>query len=249
MHKEVCNGLQEAQKDTEHLIASLKIRVPEPRDEEHAETAKTDFPMFKVTENNRFADANFWEDLATKDDDHADLVDAISQITSKVQLGPKPTQRQANATKLSKPKIASIAKMINDGKLSLPELNLPTDADYVAVWALVDSGSSVHIVNAAKVFPGAKVQPPPKGHKGFTGAGGELIKHKGFVSTNVVTAEGDTRSVVWKNGDVEMPILSTNELARNGSKLEYDEHDGVIRNKRTGKETDLYAAEGDYVAP
>ena len=72
----------------------------------------------------------------------------------------------------------------------MPELDLPTNADYIAVWALVDSGSPVHIVDAKQVFPNATVQPPPPNHRGFQGAGEELIKHEGFVTTTVRTREG-----------------------------------------------------------
>ena len=71
-----------------------------------------------------------------------------------MQMGPKLSQQQRKGrTRLSKERIAAIAKDVNDGKLKLPELDLPSDADFVAVWALVDSGSSVHVVNAKKSFP------------------------------------------------------------------------------------------------
>ena len=43
-----------------------------------------------------------------------------------------------------------------------------------------------------------------------------------------------------------MPILSTQELARNGNVLIYDEDHGFIINKKTGKITKFIAAAGVY---
>ena len=56
----------------------------------------------------------------------------------------------------------------------------------------------------------------------------------------------DKLSGVWKNANVEMPILSTHELARHKNKLEYDEHEGVIRHKETGEETQFIQRAGVY---
>ena len=72
---------------------------------------------------------------------------------------------------------------------------------------------------------------------------------KGFVSTEIQTREGDHTIINWKNADVDLPILSTHELAKNGHRLEYDELDGVIRNKATGKTTGFYAGHGVYWLP
>ena len=43
-----------------------------------------------------------------------------------------------------------------------------------------------------------------------------------------------------------MPTLPTQELERNGHNLNYGEHDGVIRNKRTGEETKFIQQAGVY---
>ena len=61
--------------------------------------------------------------------------------------------------------------------------------------------------------------------------------------------EGEDRTIRWKNAKVAMPILSTHELARNGSKLEYDEDEGEIRNKETGATPKFYQAAGVYFVP
>ena len=41
-----------------------------------------------------------------------------------------------------------------------------------------------------------------------------------------------------------MPILSTHELARNGHRIVYDEHEGYIINKQTGEITNFVQANG-----
>ena len=112
------------------------------------------------------------------------------------------------------------------------------------MWSLVDSGSSTHAVNAKQIFPNAPVEPPPKGHQGFKVANGGRIEHKGFVTTTVKMQEGDERVVKWKNTDVDFPILSTHELARNGHKLDYDEDEGHIINKTTGHTNKFMHAKG-----
>jgi hypothetical protein len=128
-------------------------------------------------------------------------------------------------------------------------LDLPTNADYIAIWALVDSGSSVHVVDAKKFFPNSSIIPPPRDHKGFTVADGSRIPHGGFVHTNVTTHEGENKTIRWKNAKVALPILSTHELARNGSKLEYGEDDGAIINTEANKITKFYHTAGVYVVP
>ena len=109
---------------------------------------------------------NHFQEIANQDEDHDDLVESLKQLAHNVQIGPKPSQKMAKATRLSPQRITAIARDINSGKIKLPDLDLPTDKDYVAVWALVDSGSSVHVVNAEQICPGAKIHPPPPGHGG-----------------------------------------------------------------------------------
>ena len=94
------------------------------------------------------------------------------------------------------------------------------------------------------MFPKSKVFPPPKGHKGFEVASGQRISHDGFVYTDVKTAEGEDRTIRWKNAKVAMPILSTHEIARNGSRLEYDEDFGFIHNKKSGTSTKFWQING-----
>ena len=104
----------------------------------------------------------------------------------------------------------------------------------------------MHVVDADKLFPNAKVSPPPAGHKGFKGADGSSIPHKGFITTRVKTNGGANASITWKNAAVEMPILSTHELARQKTRLEYEEEDGWIVHKPTDMRTRFIQRQGVY---
>ena len=101
-----------------------------------------------------------------------DIVSALQQVATVVQTGPKLSQKARKQQgkwppPLARAQIKAIAQKINKGELSLPELDLPHDSDYVAIWALVDSGSSVHVANVSKVFPGARIEKPPKDAMGL----------------------------------------------------------------------------------
>ena len=165
-------------------------------------------------------------------------------------MGKKQSQRQkrraGHPPPLTKQQIAAIAAKIEKGELTLPELKLDHDSDYVAVWALVDSGSSVHVVDVAKVFPGAHVDKPPEDHKGFTCAGGTTIPHKGTTVVPFKSTEGNSAAVKWKNAEVAMPILSTHELARNGRSVEYQELGGKVKDPKNNASMNFIMAHDVY---
>ena len=117
---------------------------------------------------------------------------------------------------------------------SVQSSNAKNNSDYFAIWALVDSGSSVHAINADKILPNARKQAPPKGHKGFRAANGQIIPHGGIVSAEVKFEEGNTTKLEWNNANVEMPILSTKKLNRDGGRTIFDDEEGWILNKHRG---------------
>ena len=191
-----------------------------------------------------FANPTGWETLAAQDDDYEDLMTAFSEITSNISTGPRLSKKTRRATRLTPQRIAAIAKAVDEGRIHLPDLDLPTDNDYCAVWALVDSGSAVHAVDAKKTFPTQNIDPPPPRHRGFAVADGTRIPHGGFVTTDVVTQEGQRKPITWKNASVSMPILSTHDLARNGYRLAFEENGGQIINRKTGETTDFVQRDG-----
>ena len=128
----------------------------------------------------------------------------------------------------------------------MSQLEDNSDESFRRVWALVDSGSSVHAVNVPKVFPGARLEAPPAGARGFTCANGSTIPNKGTAVVPFRTDEGLKSAIQWKNADVELPILSTHELARNGRKLLYGEDGGDILHPDGKPNTHFVAAHDVY---
>ena len=61
---------------------------------------------------------------------------------------------------LTKKQIRDIVNAINSGQLKLPDLDLENmgDSDLITIWALMDSGSAVHVADVEKHFPNAKVR-------------------------------------------------------------------------------------------
>ena len=136
----------------------------------------------------------------------------------------------------------AIAKDIVDGNLVLPDLAFEHTEDYEGVWALVDSGSSVHVVDVHQVLPGAKITQPAKGAPAFKTANGGTVPNLGSTVVPFVTQEGQHKQVHWTHADVAMPIRSTHELARNDGELRYREDSGKIVNLLSNEETAFISA-------
>ena len=131
---------------------------------EHPETPNDgNFFALMQADAHDFSHPNTFAQLASDDrgdlqEETEDLVAALQQLTPHVSKG-KTSQKQARAQRkgpppLTRAQIQRIAETIEKGELKLPDLDLPSDADYAAVWALVDSGSSVHVVDAAESLSG-----------------------------------------------------------------------------------------------
>ena len=86
-------------------------------------------------------------------------------------------------------------------------------------------------------MPGATVVKPPHGARGFQTADGKVIPNLGHTVTPIRTDEGQQGQVRWKNAPVEMPILSTHEIALNNKELRYRADDGDIVDLETGRKT------------
>ena len=104
----------------------------------------------------------------------------------------------------------------------------------------------MHVVNVEKIFPGVKITKPPSNAPGFKTANGGRVPNKGSAIVPFMTQEGQKRRVQFTHADVEMPILSTNELSRNNGELRYREHDGTIVNLISKEETAFVASGGVY---
>lgn len=59
-------------------------------------------------------------------------------------------------------------------------------------------------------------------------------------------SEGHSGTVTFENCNVEMPILSTNRLAKDQDAVTYWEHEGQILHEPTGRISKLFAMYGVY---
>ena len=139
-----------------------------------------------------------------------------------------------------------IAKDINEGRLKLPDLEVNSNDEYEAIWALVDSGSSVHVIDVEAVLPGAKIRKPDADAPEFRTACGGTVKDLGAADVPFVSAEGNDHPIRWRNAKVAMPILSTQLLAKDNGELRYQVETGQIINVQTSKETHFIGSSGVY---
>ena len=100
--------------------------------------------------------------------DMQDVAEAFRELTANVQTAPRLTQTQARRQDQQKPtgapkpltrkQIMAIAQDIASGKITLPDISLNSNAEYEAVWALVDSGSRPNVADCARECSGHKIR-------------------------------------------------------------------------------------------
>ena len=105
------------------------------------------------------------------------------------------------------PRLNRSSQKIESGEIDLPNLDLESDDDYFAVWALMDSGASINAINAEKIVPNAVVQKTKQ--RSYSTANGGTISNMGQVTTVCRHEAGHQRTYAWQNVKVDMPILST----------------------------------------
>ena len=176
------------------------------------------------------------------------MILALSQLAgNKIKQTPKGTKIPPKKKAYTLKQIAAIAQDINDGKIQLPDIpDFESNEEYECLWALVDSGSSVHVVDMPKVFPGAKIRKPHPQSKGFKVADGSNAPDLGSAIVPARTAEGNNISIQWKNAQVAMPILSTKLLSTGGKGLWYHEHGGSIVDPQACTKSDFVESGGVY---
>ena len=110
---------------------------------EHAETDKTKFFAFidknKMPDLSSFATTNSYENLTEDDEHEKDMVAQLTSFAHKLDLEPKKTKAQkkngqrSGPTPLTRKQLASVAAKNNSGELQLPDIELSSDSEYVAV--------------------------------------------------------------------------------------------------------------------
>ena len=101
----------------------------------------------------------------------------------------------------------------------MPDLRLESNEEWEALWALLDSCSSVDVVDMDKVFPGAQVKKPKGKPQQFAAANRSNVENMCTATIPARTMEGGDRTTEWNNAMVEMPILSTKPRAEGGKKV------------------------------
>ena len=119
--------------------------------------------------------------------------------------------QQRKAKPLTKPQISAIARRGRDGIIDLPNLDVESNDDYAAVWALIDSGAGKSCANKTKHFPFVKTSNRPSQARMAT-ANGQELKSRGTFSVHAVTTEGQEIAPDFEDTDVDMPIIAVNDI-------------------------------------
>ena len=119
------------------------------------------------------------------DNDEDNVMACLNSFAHAVQDGPKLSQKERKKRpgpqRLTKRQIADIVHKISTGQNQLPDLQELHDDDLVPVWALLDAGSAVHVVDFAKHLPGIAIRESTAQRKGvqYLCAGGAKIPNNG----------------------------------------------------------------------
>ena len=150
------------------------------------------------------------------DDDEAQVLNAIKQFSAKVTVGPKLSQKERKAQRpIDKYSVSQIAKLVRSGKLNLPDLELESNENYEAVWALVDSGAARSVARRKTHFPQTVTHLEPSSVRMAT-ASGEELKSRGCFKLSALSSEGNAIVQTFEDADVDMPIMSVGDISANG---------------------------------
>ena len=190
---------------------------------------------------------------ATDDDDRdeSDVVKALSQLTSNVVFASEKSRSQKAKKKdhevhMNFVHLNAIAKDVKDGKITLPELDLSSDSEYMYIWALVDSGAGANVARKEHFPSSRKVLAPAIS---LTGAGGDDLPNRGAMEITTMNKNGTPKTRVFYDADVEMPILSVAELSQegqNGSDVQFRRKDGFIQDLESGHREMFVKRKGVY---
>ena len=228
-------------------------------DSEFDEFPETDFsPMWAlpqcavqcipcdVTHTNSFAAL-----IDDDEDDESKVLEALKHISSKVTIGPKMSQKARKSSSkqpLSKRTVAHLAELIRSGKMNLPDLNLESNEEFEAVWALVDSGAARPCARRKNHFAHTTTHLQPSTVKMAT-ANGEELRSRGCFHLDALSVEGNKISQTFEDADVDMPIMAVSELSANGelgSDVVFSENDGHMIDNQTQSTSKFCKRRGVY---
>ena len=180
------------------------------------------------------------------------MLKALKELTPHVSVGPKTSQKRRATGGRVKPinrrTIASIAKRVRDGHYNLPDLQLDSNSEFEAVWALVDSGAGRYCAKRREHFPNTRTDLKASAVRMAT-ANGEELKSRGCFKLEVLSSEGNILTKTFEDADVDMPIMSVTELASNGqlgSDVVFRKHEGAIVDVKTNAISKFVRRKGVY---
>ena len=205
-------------------------------------------PIPSTPTRNRFSAFIDPNDHDDEDEDEHEMVNALAQISSKVNIG-KTSQREKKSNQKPMLNIAylnSIAQQVKSGIIRLPDIDLDDDASYSHVWALVDSGAGANVARRDQFESSEPVDAPPIS---LTVASGDMLPNKGARQVTFMNPDGTKRKRIFYEADVDMPILSVAEISNEGaggSEVRFRRKDGFIEDLYTGKKLPFVKRKGVY---
>ena len=188
--------------------------------------------------------SNKFAELEDEDSDESEVMAALQQLTSKVRVGAKIPQKQLKKERsLSKQQISQIAQQVKDGTIDLPNLDLESNDDYAAVWALIDSGAGKSCANKSKHFPFVKTANRPS-HARMATANGHELKSRGTFSLQAMTAEGQEIKPDFEDTDVEMPIVAVTDISKEDLEVSFRQDQSELVSADTGRRSKFMKRRG-----
>ena len=233
-------------------IKALRSRPQEVESFECAETYV--WPMISAPTPSRAPRSpptmthNRYDDLGDSDEDESEVMQALAQLTSNVQLksATPQGQRKRKAGKIDMAHIKSVAQQVINGNIRLPDLNLDSNSEYDCCWALVDSGAGVNC-GTKKQFPSAVPCEAPS--ITLTTADGKRMNNQGAMKVTTKSREGIVTERIFYDAPVEMPILSVAGIAQEGtlgSTTAFRLKDGYIENNENQQRQHFVKRKGVY---
>ena len=148
----------------------------------------------------------------------------------------------------SKLTVNQIAKLVKSGELDLPDLNLDSNEEYEATWALVDSGAARPCARRQEHFAHTSTELKPSSVKMAT-ASGEELPSRGCFLIEAISNEGNQVVQNFEDADVDIPIMSVGELSSNGelgSHVIFGEHGRHMIDIKTKAISKFYRWRGVY---
>ena len=179
-------------------------------------------------------------------DDEDEVMNALQELTPNIRIGPKVPQKQHKVSSaLSKGEIASIARQVANGTIDLPSLDLESNKEYEAVWALVDSGAGKSCANKSKHFSHVKTKNKPSVARMATASGQEL-KSRGTFKVEGLTAEGQPVAPNFEDTDVDMPIIAVNDISQEDTEVIFRQGNSEMVDVRSGRKSKFAKQRGVY---